>query len=139
MKILETLTSDLTGKKAVIVGRSNIVGKPIALLLLAKNATVTICHSKTNNLADEVRQADIVIAAVGQAKLITADMIKPGAWVIDVGINRPAGGKICGDVDFDAVKDVAGAITPVPGGVGPLTIACLLLNTWNAHKLLRVK
>jgi methylenetetrahydrofolate dehydrogenase (NADP+)/methenyltetrahydrofolate cyclohydrolase len=143
MKILETLSHDLTGKKAVVVGRSNIVGKPIALLLLAKNATVTICHSKTKNLGDEVKQADIVIAAVGQAKLITAEMIKPGAWVIDVGINRPAnkdsGQKICGDVDFDAVKEVAGAITPVPGGVGPLTIACLLLNTWNAHKLLWAK
>jgi len=139
MKILETLSHDLTGKKAVVVGRSNIVGKPVALLLLAKNATVTVCHSKTKNLKDEVKQADIVIAAVGQAKLITADMIKPGAWVIDVGINRPAGGKICGDVDFDAVKEVAGAITPVPGGVGPLTIACLLLNTWNAHQMIWAK
>jgi methylenetetrahydrofolate dehydrogenase (NADP+)/methenyltetrahydrofolate cyclohydrolase len=143
MKILETLSSDLAGKKAVVVGRSNIVGKPIALLLLAKNATVTICHSKTKNLGDEIKQADIVIAAVGQAKLITKEMIKPGAWVIDVGINRPvskdSGQKICGDVDFDTVKEVAGAITPVPGGVGPLTIACLLLNTWNAHKLLWAK
>jgi len=139
MKILETLSDDLTGKKAVVVGRSNIVGKPIALLLLAKNATVTICHSKTKNLANEVKQADIVIAAVGQAKLITKEMIKPGAWVIDVGINRPAGGKICGDVDFENVKEIAGALTPVPGGVGPLTIACLLLNTWNAHQLIWAK
>lgn len=116
------------GKKAVIVGRSNLVGKPLALLLLAKNATVTICHSKTKDLKKETKQADILIAAVGKAGIITADMVKKGAIVIDVGINRTDKGLV-GDVDFDKVKGVAGFITPVPGGVGPMTIACLLENT----------
>ena len=118
----------LEGKKAVIIGRSNLVGKPLALLLLAKNATVTICHSKTKDLKKETKSADILIAAVGRAGIITADMVKKGAIVVDVGINR-VGKKIVGDVDFERVKDVAGFITPVPGGVGPMTIACLLENT----------
>ncbi|MCH5160508.1 MAG: bifunctional methylenetetrahydrofolate dehydrogenase/methenyltetrahydrofolate cyclohydrolase FolD [Clostridiales bacterium] len=119
----------IAGKHAVVVGRSNIVGKPISSLLLSYDATVTVCHSKTKALADFTRQADILVAAIGKAKFITADMIKPGAVVIDVGMNRDEAGKLCGDVDFDKAKDVAGYITPVPGGVGPMTIAMLLSNT----------
>lgn len=132
MKMLEAIDCDLTGKNAVVVGRSNIVGKPLALMLLEKNATVTITHSRTENLAAVTRQADILIAAVGHAKMITADMVKPGAVVIDVGMNRDEAGKLCGDVDTKSVQAVAGWITPVPGGVGPMTIAMLMTNTVEA-------
>ena len=128
MRLLEHAGVALAGKHAVVIGRSNIVGKPVAMLLLQKDATVTICHSKTANLAEIARQGDVLIAAVGKAKLVTADMVKPGACVIDVGVNRLADGKLAGDVDFESVKQVAGAITPVPGGVGPMTIAMLLEN-----------
>ena len=131
MKLLEAYGIDPAGKHAVVIGRSNIVGKPMAMLLLRANATVTICHSRTQNLADITRQADILVAAVGRANFVTADMVKPGAAVIDVGINREDG-KIVGDVDFDAVSGVAGYITPVPGGVGQMTIAMLLANTLDA-------
>ena len=129
MRLLEHAGVPLAGARAVIVGRSTIVGKPLALLLLQKDATVTICHSKTRDLAARTREADVLIAAVGKAKLITKDMVKPGACVIDVGINRLPDGKLAGDVDFDGVKEVAGLITPVPGGVGPMTIAMLIVNT----------
>lgn len=122
---------DLNGKEAVVVGRSNIVGKPMAMLLLRENCTVTMCHSRTENLAEHTRRADILVAAVGKPRMITADMVKPGAIVIDVGINR-VDGKVVGDVDFDAVRQVAGWITPVPGGVGRMTIAELLQNTLEA-------
>lgn len=120
------------GKNCVIVGRSNIVGKPMAMLMLRENATVTVCHSKTENLASFTSNADILIAAVGRAKMITADMVKPGAAVIDVGMNRDENGKLCGDVDFESVSKIAGAITPVPGGVGPMTVALLMRNTAEA-------
>ena len=123
---------DLNGKEAVVVGRSNIVGKPMAMLLLQQNCTVTMCHSRTADLASHTRRADVLVAAVGKAKFITDDMVKPGAIVIDVGINRNAEGKVVGDVDFDAVKEVAGWITPVPGGVGRMTITMLLENTVEA-------
>ncbi|MEE1308448.1 MAG: bifunctional 5,10-methylene-tetrahydrofolate dehydrogenase/5,10-methylene-tetrahydrofolate cyclohydrolase, partial [Anaerovibrio sp.] len=123
------------GKECVVVGRSNIVGKPQAMLLLHKNGTVTICHSRTKNLAEVTRQADILVAAVGRPNFVTADMVKPGAAVIDVGINRIAPKKLVGDVDFESVKEVAGAITPVPGGVGLLTIAMLMQNTVEAARL----
>ena len=130
MKMLESIgMTNLRGKHAVVIGRSNIVGKPMAMLLLAANATVTICHSGTADLGALTRQADIVVAAVGKRKVLTAGMVKPGAVVIDVGMNRDEAGKLCGDVDFDGVKEVAGWITPVPGGVGPMTIAMLLVNT----------
>lgn len=132
MKMLEHIGIELRGKHAVVIGRSNIVGKPMALLLLQANATVTICHSATANLAQHTRQADVIVAAVGRPRMLTADMVKPGAVVLDVGINRLPDGKLCGDVDFDAVREVAGWITPVPGGVGPMTIAMLLLNTVEA-------
>ena len=135
MRMLEHAGVALAGRQAVIVGRSSIVGKPLALLLLQKDATVTICHSKTADLAAAARQADVLVAAVGHAKLITAPMVKPGACVIDVGINRMADGKLCGDVDFAAVKEVAGCITPVPGGVGPMTVAMLIVNTVRAAEL----
>jgi len=128
MRMLQQTGADLDGKKAVVLGRSNLVGKPIALLLLASNATVEICHSHTQNLAEVTKSADILIAAVGRPKFVTAEMVKPGAVVIDVGINRTDEGLV-GDVDFEQVKDVAGHITPVPGGVGPMTIACLMENT----------
>ena len=131
MKLLEAYGIDPAGKHAVVIGRSNIVGKPMAMLLLRANATVTICHSRTQNLAEITRQADILVAAVGRANFVTADMVKAGAAVIDVGINR-VDGKIVGDVDFDAVSGVAGYITPVPGGVGQMTIAMLLANTLDA-------
>ena len=131
MKLLESYGINPAGKHAVVIGRSNIVGKPMAMLLLQANATVTICHSRTQNLAEITRQADILVAAVGRANFVTADMVKPGAAVIDVGINR-VDGKIVGDVDFDAVSEVAGHITPVPGGVGQMTIAMLLSNTLDA-------
>ncbi len=126
---------DLVGKKAVIIGRSNIVGKPVALLLLQEHATVTICHSRTKPLAEETSRADILVAAIGKPKFVTADMVKAGAVVIDVGVNRLPDGKLCGDVDFDAVVDKVSAITPVPGGVGPMTIAMLLSNTVKSAKL----
>ena len=133
MKMLESIgMKDLRGKHAVVIGRSNIVGKPMAMMLLAANATVTICHSGTADLAAMTRQADIVVAAVGKVNVLTADMIKPGAVVIDVGMNRNAEGKLCGDVDFNGVKEVAGYITPVPGGVGPMTITMLLVNTMES-------
>ena len=122
---------DLNGKEAVVIGRSNIVGKPMAMLLLRENCTVTMCHSRTKNLAEHTRRADILVAAVGKAGFVTADMVKPGAVVIDVGINR-VDGKVKGDVDFDAVKEIAGWITPVPGGVGRMTITMLLANTVEA-------
>ncbi|MFG6468966.1 bifunctional methylenetetrahydrofolate dehydrogenase/methenyltetrahydrofolate cyclohydrolase FolD [Roseateles sp. BYS87W] len=130
MKMLESIgMGNLKGKHAVVIGRSNIVGKPMAMMLLAANATVTVCHSGTADLAAMTRQADVIVAAVGKRNVLTADMVKPGAVVIDVGMNRNDEGKLCGDVDFDGVKDVAGWITPVPGGVGPMTIAMLLVNT----------
>ena len=137
MKMLESIgMKDLRGRHAVVIGRSNIVGKPMALMLLAANATVTICHSGTADLAAFTRQADIVVAAVGKRNVLTADMVKPGAVVIDVGMNRNDAGKLCGDVDFDGVKQVAGWITPVPGGVGPMTITMLLVNTLEAAERL---
>ena len=132
MKMLEAIGCDPRGKHAVVVGRSNIVGKPMALLLLAADATVTVCHSRTPNLAELTRTADILVAAVGRRNTITAPMVKPGAVVIDVGMNRRDDGKLCGDVDFDAVREVAAWITPVPGGVGPMTRAMLLVNTVEA-------
>jgi methylenetetrahydrofolate dehydrogenase (NADP+) / methenyltetrahydrofolate cyclohydrolase len=133
MKMLESIgMQDLRGKHAVVIGRSNIVGKPMAMMLLAANATVTVTHSGTADLAFHTRQADIVVAAVGKRNVLTADMVKPGAVVIDVGMNRDDEGKLCGDVDFAGVKEVAGHITPVPGGVGPMTITMLLVNTMEA-------
>lgn len=135
MKMLEKGGVDLRGKEAVVVGRSNIVGKPMAMLLLAQGATVTVCHSRTADLKFHTSRADVLVAAVGRPKMITGDMIKPGAVVIDVGINRlppEQGGKLCGDVDFDSCKTVASLITPVPGGVGPMTITMLLANTIEA-------
>jgi methylenetetrahydrofolate dehydrogenase (NADP+)/methenyltetrahydrofolate cyclohydrolase len=132
MKLIESTGVNLKGKHAVVIGRSNTVGKPMALLLLQANATVTICHSGTPDLAYHTRQADVVVAAVGRRNTLTADMIKPGAVVIDVGINRNDEGKLCGDVDFANAKEVAGYITPVPGGVGPMTITMLLVNTLEA-------
>jgi methylenetetrahydrofolate dehydrogenase (NADP+) / methenyltetrahydrofolate cyclohydrolase len=132
MKMLESIGFDLRGKHAVVIGRSNIVGKPMALMLLQKNATVTICHSATKDLKSLTLQADVIVAAVGKRNMVTADMVKPGAVVIDVGMNRNDAGKLCGDVDFDGVKAVAGWITPVPGGVGPMTRAMLLVNTLKA-------
>ena len=132
MKLIETAGVSLSGKHAVVIGRSNTVGKPMALLLLQANATVTVCHSGTRDLAAHTRQADIVVAAVGRRHTLTADMVKPGAIVVDVGINRDEQGKLCGDVDFEPVREVAGWITPVPGGVGPMTITMLLSNTLEA-------
>jgi methylenetetrahydrofolate dehydrogenase (NADP+) / methenyltetrahydrofolate cyclohydrolase len=132
MKMLESIGYELRGKHAVVIGRSNIVGKPMAMMLLAQSATVTICHSATRDLKAHTLQADVVVAAVGKRNVLTADMVKPGAVVIDVGMNRNDEGKLCGDVDFDGVKQVAGWITPVPGGVGPMTRAMLLVNTIEA-------
>lgn len=132
IKMLESINATVEGRHAVVLGRSNMVGKPMAMLLLAANATVTIAHSKTHDLASHTRTADILIAAVGRRNLVTADMVKPGAVVIDVGTNRTPEGKLAGDVDFDNVKHVAGWISPVPGGVGPMTIAMLLTNTVEA-------
>ena len=134
MELIHRSNITVEGKHCVVIGRSNIVGKPMAMLLLQENGTVTICHSRTKNLAQVCQQADILVAAVGRAKFVTADMVKPGATVIDVGINRDENGKLCGDVDFDAVEPIAGAITPVPGGVGPMTIALLMKNTLTAAK-----
>lgn len=132
LELLKSVDTPISGKHCVVIGRSNIVGKPVSLLMLRENATVTVCHSRTENLADEVRRADIVIAAVGKRKFVTADMIKPGATVIDVGINRDENGKLCGDVDFENVAPLCRAITPVPGGVGPMTVAMLMKNTVKA-------
>lgn len=132
MKMLESINYDLKGKHAVVIGRSNIVGKPMALMLLQKNATVTICHSATRDLKAFTLQADVIVAAVGKRNVLTADMVKPGAVVLDVGMNRNEEGKLCGDVDFEGVRQVAGYITPVPGGVGPMTITMLLVNTLEA-------
>jgi methylenetetrahydrofolate dehydrogenase (NADP+)/methenyltetrahydrofolate cyclohydrolase len=132
MKLIETTGLDLRGKHAVVIGRSNTVGKPMAQLLLQANATVTICHSATADLGAHTRQADMVVAAVGRRNTVTADMVKPGAVIIDVGMNRNDEGKLCGDVDFEGVSKVAGYITPVPGGVGPMTRAMLLVNTIEA-------
>ena len=132
MKMIESTGFDLKGKHAVVIGRSNTVGKPMALLLLQANATVTVCHSGTPDLGYHTRQADVVVAAVGRRNTLTADMIKPGAVVIDVGINRDDAGKLCGDVDFAGASEVAGYLTPVPGGVGPMTITMLLVNTIEA-------
>ncbi len=129
MKLIESTGIDLKGKHAVVIGRSNTVGKPMALLLLQANATVTICHSATSNIGQHTRQADVVVAAVGRRNVLSADMVKPGAVVIDVGMNRNDEGKLCGDVDFAGVRQVASFITPVPGGVGPMTITMLLVNT----------
>ena len=140
MKMLESIgMKDLRGKHAVVIGRSNIVGKPMAMMLLAANATVTICHSGTADLAAMTRQADIVVAAVGKRNVLTADMLKPGAVVIDVGMNRDDEGKLCGDVDFEGCKTVASHITPVPGGVGPMTITMLLVNTLDAAERVAAK
>jgi methylenetetrahydrofolate dehydrogenase (NADP+)/methenyltetrahydrofolate cyclohydrolase len=136
MRLIEHAGVPIAGRRAVVLGRSSIVGKPLALLLLQKDATVTICHSKTLDLAAVTREADILVASVGRAKLVTAPMVKPGACVIDVGINRLADGSLAGDVDFDAVREVAGWITPVPGGVGPMTIAMLLENCLKAASAL---
>ena len=132
MKMLESIGYELKGKHAVVIGRSNIVGKPMALMLLQKNATVTICHSATQDLKAITLQADVIVAAVGKRNVLTADMVKPGAVVLDVGMNRNEEGKLCGDVDFAGVEQVAGYITPVPGGVGPMTITMLLINTLEA-------
>jgi len=134
MELIKETGLEIAGKECVIIGRSNIVGKPQAMLMLQNNATVTVCHSKTKDLKEVVKRADIVIAAVGKAKMVTADMIKPGAVVIDVGMNRDENGKLCGDVDFASVSEVASYITPVPGGVGPMTIAMLMKNTLTAGK-----
>ncbi|MCD6309977.1 MAG: bifunctional methylenetetrahydrofolate dehydrogenase/methenyltetrahydrofolate cyclohydrolase FolD [Candidatus Eremiobacteraeota bacterium] len=134
MELIHRTGIELKGKEAVVIGRSNIVGKPVAILLLREHATVTICHSRTRNLSEVCKRADVVIAAVGRAKMVKKDFIKPGAVVIDVGINRDENGKLVGDVDFEDVKEVAGYITPVPGGVGPMTIAMLLVNTVSSAK-----
>ena len=135
MELIHSNGVSVGGKRCVVVGRSNIVGKPMSMLLLHENGTVTVCHSKTADLADECRRADILVAAVGKAKLITADMVKEGAVVVDVGMNRDPNGKLCGDVDFENVEPKASFITPVPGGVGPMTIAMLMRNTLTAAKL----
>ena len=136
--MIRSTGEELSGKEAVVIGRSNIVGKPMAMLLMRENCTVTVCHSRTKNLAEHTRRADILVAAVGKAGFVTADMVKPGAIVIDVGINR-VDGKVCGDVDFENVKEKAGWITPVPGGVGKMTIAMLLANTADAAERTHAK
>ena len=135
IELLDASGIEIAGKECVVIGRSNIVGKPMAMLLLHRNGTVTICHSRTKDLAQVTRRADILVTAIGRAKFVTADMVKEGAVVIDVGINRNEEGKLCGDVDFDAVAPLCSAITPVPGGVGPMTIAMLMRNTLTAAKL----
>ncbi|WFN35427.1 bifunctional methylenetetrahydrofolate dehydrogenase/methenyltetrahydrofolate cyclohydrolase FolD [Methanogenium sp. S4BF] len=134
MTLLEEYSIEPKGLNAVVIGRSVDVGRPMAALLLNADATVTICHSKTKNLAEEVRRADLIVSAIGRARFITKDMVSPGAVVIDVGINQDENGKLCGDVDFDTVSTIASAITPVPGGVGPMTIATLMENTFKAAK-----
>ncbi len=132
MKMLESINFPISGSKAVVIGSSNIVGKPMAILLLLAGATITVCNSKTRNLSQHTKEADIIVVATGRPRMISAEMIKPGAAVIDVGINRLPDGKLCGDVDFETVQQVAGYITPVPGGVGPMTITMLLMNTMEA-------
>lgn len=139
MELLNYYKIDVRGRRCVVVGRSNIVGKPMALLLLAADGTVTVCHSRTNDLHSVTREADILVSAVGRAGFITADMVKPGAVVIDVGMNRDGDGKLCGDVDFASVANIASYITPVPGGVGPMTISMLLQNTLTAAKNINKK
>ena len=138
MTLLDAAGAQLEGAEAVVIGRSNLFGKPMAQLLLGANATVTVCHSRTRDLAEVCRRADVLIAAVGRAKMVKADWVKPGAIVVDVGMNRTEDG-LCGDVDFEAVKEVAAAITPVPGGVGPMTIAFLLRNTLQAARMARAR
>ncbi len=135
MELIHSTGVEVAGKECVVIGRSNIVGKPMAMLLLHENGTVTVCHSKTKNLAEVCRRADILVAAVGRPNFVTADMVKEGAVVIDVGINRLENGKLCGDVKFDEVSEKAGFITPVPGGVGPMTIAMLMKNTLTAARI----
>lgn len=135
LELIDSTGVSIEGKRCVVIGRSNIVGKPMAMLLLHRNGTVTICHSRTQGLKEICREADILVAAVGKANFVTADMVKEGAVVIDVGMNRLENGKLCGDVDFEAVQEKAGWITPVPGGVGPMTIATLMRNTLSAAKL----
>jgi methylenetetrahydrofolate dehydrogenase (NADP+)/methenyltetrahydrofolate cyclohydrolase len=135
IELLKSKNIVIEGKNCVVIGRSNIVGKPVAMLLLHQNGTVTVCHSKTKDLKEICRGADILVSAVGKAKFVTADMVKPGAAVIDVGMNRDENGKLCGDVDFESVEPVASYLTPVPGGVGPMTIAMLLKNTLTAAKI----
>lgn len=135
MELIHSTGTEISGKECVVIGRSNIVGKPMAMLLLHENATVTVCHSKTKNLPEVCRRADILVSAVGRANFVTSDMVKEGAVVIDVGMNRNEEGKLCGDVDFEKVKDKCSFITPVPGGVGPMTIAMLMENTLRAKKL----
>ena len=135
MELIHSTGVEVAGKECVVIGRSKIVGKPMAMLLLHENGTVTICHSKTHDLAEVCRRADILVAAVGRPNFVTADMVKPGAVVIDVGINRLDNGKLCGDVKFDEVSEIAGWITPVPGGVGPMTIAMLMRNTVTAARI----
>ena len=139
LRLIDSTGISLAGKQAVVVGRSNIVGKPVAKLLLDRNATVTIAHSRTADLASVTRQADVLVVAVGRAGLVTGEMLKPGAVVIDVGMNRNAEGKLCGDVDFDSCEPVAGWITPVPGGVGPMTIAMLMVNTLRCFSARQVQ
>lgn len=134
MELLHFYNVEISGKECVVIGRSNIVGKPMALLLLAENGTVTVCHSRTKNLSEVTKRADILVVAIGKPNFVNADMVKPGAVVIDVGINRKEDGKLCGDVDFTAVEPIASMITPVPGGVGPMTITMLLKNTLTAAK-----
>ncbi len=136
MRLIASTGTTIAGTRATVIGRSDIVGKPVAALLLQQNATVTICHSRTRDLGHVVREADIVVAAIGKPRLVTAEMVKPGALVIDVGINR-VDGKLVGDVDFQSVRDVASWITPVPGGVGPMTIAMLMKNTVTAAQARR--
>ncbi len=137
LKMLDSIGYDLAGRHAVVIGRSNIVGKPMALMLLQRDATVTVCHSRTANLKAHTLQADVIVAAVGKRNVLTADMVKPGAVVVDVGMNRNEASKLCGDVDFEGVRQVAGWITPVPGGVGPMTRAMLLVNTLEAAERAR--
>lgn len=137
IEIIKRTGIDISGKRAVVIGRSNIVGKPVAMLLLRENATVTVCHSRTANMKELCREADILVVAIGKPKFVTREFVKPGAVVIDVGINRLEDGKLAGDVDFDDVVDIAGPITPVPGVVGPMTITMLLQNTLQAAKALR--
>ena len=134
MELLKFYNVDVTGKECVVLGRSNIVGKPMALLLLAKNGTVTVCHSRTQNLTDVIARADILVVAIGKPRFVKGESIKPGAVVIDVGINRTEDGKLCGDVDFESAEKVASMITPVPGGVGPMTITMLLKNTLTSAR-----
>ena len=135
MELIHSTGVEISGKKAVVIGRSNIVGKPMAMLLLHENATVEITHSRTVDLKAVTSQADILVAAIGKAKFVTADMVKEGAVVIDIGMNRDENGKLCGDVDFEDVKDKCSYITPVPGGVGPMTISMLMQNTLTAAKI----